>query len=59
MRIKRSFPIFLGVVVVAAAVTLIVQLRKQAPPEPARLLPGADAFLYVNLKRVRTVNAVN
>src|SRR5438105_13164717 len=53
MRIKRSFPIFLGVVVIAAAVTLAVQLRKQAPPEPARLLPAADAFLYVNLSWAR------
>src|SRR5438270_13552638 len=59
MRIKRIFPIFLGVVVVAAAVTLIVHLRKQPPPEPARLLPGADASLYVNLKRLRRVNVVN
>jgi hypothetical protein len=59
MRIKRSLPILLGVVVIAAAVTLVVQIRKHAPPEPARLLPGADAFLYINLKWVRTVNAVN
>ena len=59
MRIKRSLPIILGVVVIAAAVTLIVQLRKHAAPEPARLLPGADAFLYVNLHWVRTLNAVN
>ena len=56
MRIKRSIPIVLGVVVIAAAVTLIVQLRKHAPPEPARLLPGADAFVYVNLRWVRTLN---
>src|SRR5579864_7014185 len=53
MRIRRTFPILLAVVIVAAAVTLAVQLRKQAPPEPARLLPGADAFLYVNLGSVR------
>jgi hypothetical protein len=49
MRIRRTFPILLAVVAVAAAVTLAVQLRKHAPPEPARLLPGADAFFYVNL----------
>lgn len=49
MRIRRTFPIILAVVVVAAAVTLAVQLRKNAPPEPARLLPGADAFLYADL----------
>ncbi|HTW58945.1 MAG TPA: hypothetical protein VMD99_12515 [Terriglobales bacterium] len=53
MRIRRTFPIALAVVIVAAAVTLAVQLRKSAPPEPARLLPGADAFFYVNLGWVR------
>jgi hypothetical protein len=42
-----------GVVLVAAAVALVVVLRKHAPPEPARLLPGADGFVYVNLKWVR------
>jgi hypothetical protein len=56
MRIRRAFPIALTVVVVAAAVTLTVQLRKHAPPEPARLLPGADAFLYANFGWVRKVN---
>jgi len=40
-------------VVVAAAVTVTVQLRKHAPPEPARLLPGADAFLYADISWVR------
>lgn len=59
MRLKRSFPIVLGVLLVAAALTLVVQLRKQAPPEPARLLPAADAFFYTNLKWVRTLNAIN
>jgi hypothetical protein len=59
MRIRRSLPIILGVVVIAATVTLIVQLRKHAPPEPARLLPGADAFLYINLHWIRTLNAVD
>ena len=56
MRIRRSLPILLGVVMVAAALTLIVELRKHAPPEPARLLPGADGFVYVNLKWVRRAN---
>jgi hypothetical protein len=49
MRIRRTFPIVLAVVVVAAAVTLAVQLRKSAPPEPARLLPSADAFFYADM----------
>jgi hypothetical protein len=53
MRIKRAFPVLIGFLIFLAAVTLIVQLRKHAPPEPARLLPGADAFLYVDLKWMR------
>lgn len=56
MRIRRTLPILLAVVIVAAAVTLTVQLRKQAPPECARLLPSADAFLYANLSWVRKAN---
>jgi hypothetical protein len=57
MRIRRTFPIALVVVIVAAAVTLAVQLRKHAPPEPARLLPGADAFLYADFSRARRLSA--
>ena len=57
MRIRRTLPIVLAVVVIAAAVTLAVQLRKHAPPEPARLLPGADAFFYLNLSAARKANA--
>jgi len=57
MRIRRTFPIVLAVVVVAAAVTLAVQLRKHAPPETARLLPGADAFFYLDLGWARKANS--
>jgi hypothetical protein len=57
MRIRRTFPIVLTVVLVIAAVILAVQLRKHAPPEPARLLPAADAFLYADLSWVRKANA--
>jgi hypothetical protein len=57
MRIRRSLPILLAVVLIVAAIALIVTLRKQAPPEAARLLPGADGFFYVNLKWIRTFNA--
>jgi hypothetical protein len=53
MRIKRALPILLGFLIFVASVALIVQLRKHAPPEPARLLPGADAFLYIDLKWMR------
>src|SRR3984885_2372755 len=57
MRIRRTLPIFLTVVLVGAAVVLAVQLRKHAPPEPARILPRGDAFFYVNLGPIRKVNA--
>jgi hypothetical protein len=57
MRIRRTFPIVLVVVIVAAAVILAVQLRKQAPPECARLLPAGDAFLYANFGWARKTNS--
>ena len=56
MRIRRTLPIVLGVVIVGAALTLAVQLRKHAPPEPARLLPGADGFLYGDFAWLRKAN---
>lgn len=56
MRIRRRLPVLLAVVVVAAVLALLVQLRKHAPPEPARLLPGADGFFYVNLQWMRRAN---
>src|SRR5580704_17762958 len=56
MRIRRRLPILFGVVLVIAAIALAVVLRKHAPPEPARLLPGADGYFYVNLKWVRRAN---
>jgi hypothetical protein len=58
MRIRRRLPILFGVLAVAAAVALVVVLRKNAPPEPARLLPGADAFFYFNLQWARRVGAL-
>lgn len=53
MRIRRPFPVLFGLLLFAAAVTLVIQLRKHAPPEAARLLPGADGFLYINLQWIR------
>ncbi len=58
MRLRRSFPILLAVLLIAAALVAAVQLRRRAPPEAARLLPGADAFFYVNLKWLRTLKAI-
>jgi hypothetical protein len=57
MRIRRTLPIVLVVLVIAAAVTLAVQLRKHAPPEAARLLPGGDAFFYLDLGWARKANS--
>jgi hypothetical protein len=59
MRIRRRLPIPLAVLMIIAAIALIITLRKQAAPEPARLLPGADGFFYVNLKWIRTFNATS
>jgi hypothetical protein len=56
MRIRRRLPVILAVLVVIAAVALAVVLRKHAPPEVARLLPGADGFVYVNLAWMRRAN---
>ena len=56
MRIRRRLPVLFGFLLVAAAVALAVVLRKHAPPEPARLLPGADGYLYANLKWIRRAN---
>jgi hypothetical protein len=53
MRIKRLLPVLFGFLIFVASLALIVQLRKHAPPEPARLLPSADAFLYIDLKWMR------
>jgi hypothetical protein len=59
MRIRRRLPIPLAVLLIVAAVALIVTLRKHAPPEAARLLPGADGFFYINLEWVRKFNAAS
>jgi hypothetical protein len=58
MRLRRRLPILFGVLLVAAAVALAVFLRKHAPPESARLLPGADGFAYVDLKWIRRTDIV-
>jgi len=53
MRLRRRYPVFIGLLLVLAAIAAVVLLRKHAPPEAARLLPGADGFLYVNLQWMR------
>ena len=56
MRIRRRLPILAGVLLVAGAVAVVVFLLKHAPPEAARLLPGADGFIYINLRDIRRAN---
>lgn len=56
MRVRRRIPVLLGLLIFVAAIAAVIELRKHAPPEPARLLPGADGFLYVNLQRMRLVD---
>jgi len=53
MRIKRALAVLSGFLIAALAISVIVQLRKHAPPEAARLLPGADAFVYLDLSWMR------
>ena len=58
IRTRRRLTIVIGVLAVIAAVAVIVELRRHAPPEPARLLPSADAFVYVNLQWIRRFGAI-
>jgi hypothetical protein len=50
---KRRYLIPLAVLVIVVAIALAVLLRKAAPPEPVRLLPEAQVFLYVNVNPLR------
>src|SRR6202142_832212 len=59
MRIRRHLLIPLIVLLIAAGIALIVFVRKRAPPEAARLLPGADGFFYIDLSLIRRFNATS
>src|SRR5271157_1452076 len=47
---RRNFWIALVVILVIGAIVAALLLRKRAAPDAARLLPNADAILYVNLE---------
>jgi len=47
---RRKLTVFLAVLAVLIAIAVAVLLRKTAPPEPVRLLPEAQAYLYIDLK---------
>src|SRR6266699_2917960 len=53
MRFRRKLPVLFGFLIFVATVAAVVFLRKHAPPEPARLLPTADGFVYLDLKWMR------
>ncbi len=58
MRTRRRILIVsLCVLVVLAAIGTAVLLRKRAAPEAARLLPEADAVIYVDFGTVRSLTA--
>jgi len=50
---RRTRYSLLVVCVLLAALAVALFLRKEAPPECARLLPESDAIVYVDLKPVR------
>ena len=52
---KRTRYSLTGVGVFLALLVIALILRKEAPPECARLLPESDAILYFNLKPIRLV----
>lgn len=54
MRRRTWMSLAIALALLAALVTA-VYLRKQAPPEVARLLPEADGIVYFNLKPLRTL----
>ena len=59
MRFRRRVPALLGVLIFLLAIAVVVEVRKHAPPEPARLLPGADGYIYANLTWMRHVDIAN
>jgi hypothetical protein len=54
MRRRTWISLAIALALVVALVTA-VYLRKQAPPEVARLLPEADGIVYFNLQPLRTL----
>lgn len=52
MHKSTRYSMLLAVLLVAALIGALI-LRKEAPPEVARLLPESDAILYANVKPLR------
>ena len=54
MRKRTLIPLSIASAVIVA-LGIAVVIRKEAPPEAARLLPESDAIIYVRLKEVRAL----
>lgn len=52
---RRLIVVTVSVLLVVAAITAAVMLRKRAAPEAARLLPEADAVIYLDFGTVRNL----
>ncbi len=52
-RRRRTLLSLTAILVLFAALALAFVLRKEAPPEVARLLPESDAIVYANIKPLR------
>lgn len=50
---RRTIWLVVSVAVVAVTIVAAFLLRRRAAPEPARLLPNADGYVYFNLKPLR------
>jgi hypothetical protein len=53
MRKSTRYSLLL-IFLLLAALAVAIFLRKEAPPEVARLLPESDAIVYINLKPIRS-----
>jgi hypothetical protein len=53
MRSRTRYSLLL-IFALVAALAIALFLRKNAPPEVARLLPESDAIVYINLKPIRS-----
>jgi hypothetical protein len=58
MRRRRTVWILGAVLLVAVVVAAAFILRGRAAPEPARLLPEADAYAYLNLRPLRMAGVI-
>jgi hypothetical protein len=56
---RRILIVSLCVLLFVAAVAIVVLLRKRAAPEAARLLPEADAVVYIDFATVRNLTQLD